>query len=99
MTKEQIKKELNKMIKKNGWNKCYGNFGIGVIMGKKQMEKNIALVGIGYVDDERYDAKATADKFKTSEEFKSCMNKIDGTWHEEIRKVYGSESLYIVINY
>lgn len=99
MTKEQIKKELNKMIKTNGWNKCYGDFGIGVTMGKKQMEKNIALVVIGYVADDRYNAKATADRFTTSEEFKSCMNQINGTWHEEIRKVYGSEALYIVINY
>lgn len=99
MTKEEIKKELNKMIKNNGWNKCYGDFGIGATMGKKQMEKNIALIGIGYVEDDRYDATATFKKFTESEEFKAFIKLINGTWYEEIRNVYGSDSIYIVINY
>lgn len=99
MTKEEIKKELNKMIKTNGWNKCYGTFGVNVTMGKKQMEKNIALVGFGYVTDDRYDARETIDRFTKSEEFNLVINQINGTWNEEIRNVYGFDTLYIVINY
>lgn len=99
MTKEEIKKELNKMIKTNGWNKCYGTYGVNVTMGNKQMEKNIALVGFGFILDDRYNVMETTDRFTKSEEFNSFINQINGTWYEEIRKIDGWDALYIVINY
>lgn len=99
MTKEEIKKELNKMIKNNGWNRCYGSFGIGATMGKKQMENNIALIGFGYIEDDRYDATATFKNFTESEEFKSFIELINGSWNKEIRNVYGADSIYVVVHY
>ena len=99
MTKEEIKKELNKMIRNNGWNKCYGTYGLSTTMGKKQMERNMALISVGFVEDDRYDARSAFNRFTTSEEFKSFINQINGSWYEEIRKVDGWDAIYIVINY
>ena len=99
MTKEEIKKELSKMVKDNKWNKCYGTYGVGTTMGRKQMDNNIALISFGFTDDDRYDAKEAEERFLKSNEFNSFIGKINGTWHEEIRKVDGSNSIYIVIHY
>lgn len=99
MTKAEIKKEIAKARKANGWDKIYGEYGIGFTMGTKQMEKNEALMGFGYVIDERHDTKATVEKVTSSEEFQNMISRINGSWEKEIRNVYGADFIYIVIHY
>ena len=97
MTNIEIKKELQKMIKQNGWNKCYGTYGINLSAGQKQLEKGNATIGFGYLDDDRYNAEATYTRFINSPEFKNTMNTIKGTWTKEEKTDHGSQLLYIRI--
>ena len=97
MTTQEIKKALQKMIKENGWNKCYGTFGINLSAGQKQMEKGNATIGFGYIDDDRLDAEATYNRFINSAEFKETMKAIKGTWAKEEKTDCGSQLLYIRI--
>lgn len=97
MTSKEIKKELQKIIKENGWNKCYGTYGINLSAGQKQMEKGNATVGFGYIEDDSYDAEATYNKFINSTEFKETMKNINGTWEREEKSDGGWKVLYIRI--
>lgn len=99
MTTTEIKKELQKMIKQNGWNKCYGNFGLNLSAGKKQMEKGNATIGFGYLVDDRYDAEAAYKRFVNSTEFKETLEIINGTWEREEKKDCGWDVLYIRIHF
>ena len=86
MTNEMIKKALNEMLKKNGWNKCYGTYGLGLTAGAKQMENGNAVIGFGYLEDDRYDAEDTYNKFINSKEFCDALEKINGTYVREEKK-------------
>jgi hypothetical protein len=95
MTTTEIKKEMQNTIKANGWNKCYGTYGISLTAGTKQMEKGNAVISFGYIVDERYDAEATYKKFTESKEFSEMLQKINGTWVREVKKDGGWDLLYI----
>lgn len=86
MTNEMIKKALNEMLKKNGWNKCYGAYGLGLTAGAKQLEKRNAVIGFGYLEDDRYDAEDTYNKFINSKEFCDVLEKINATYVREEKK-------------
>lgn len=95
MEKELLKKQINKMLKENGWTKCYGSYGIGLVMGKKQMEKGTAVISFGYIEDDRYDAEATFQRFVSSEEFKA----LGLEWAREEKKDNGWTVLYVRLSY
>ena len=97
MTHVEIKKALQKMIKQNGWDKCYGTYGINLSAGTKQMEKGNATIGFGYLQDKRYDAEETYDRFVDSNEFRTTIEAINGTWQREVKKDGDWELLYIRI--
>ena len=97
MKKKEIKKALQEMIKKNGWDKCYGAYGINLSAGPKQMEKGNATIGFGYTVDDDYDAEATYKRFVNSMEFKDTMKAINGTWVREEKADHGWQILYIRI--
>lgn len=97
MTKIEIKKALQAMIKQNGWNKCYGTYGINLSAGQKQMEKGNATICFGYTDDDRYDSETTYTRFVNSTEFKSTIKAINATWEREEKADCGSQLLYIRI--
>lgn len=97
METKEIKKALQAMIKQNGWNKCYGTYGIHLSAVQKQMEKGNATIGFGYTDDDSYDAEATYERFINSPEFKDTMKAINGTWVREEKADHGWQILYIRI--
>ena len=97
MTTKEIKKALQAMIKQNGWNKCYGTYGINLSAGQKQMEKRNATICFGYMDYNEYDAEAMYERFINSKEFKNTMKDINGTWLREEKADHGYKILYIRI--
>lgn len=97
MTNEMIKKALNEMLKKNGWNKCYGPFGLNLSAGAKQMEKRNATIGFGYIEDDRFNAEDTYNKFINSKEFGETLEKIGATYVREEKKDDGLTALHIRI--
>lgn len=99
MTTTEIKKEMQNTLKANGWTKCYGSYGIGLSAGPKQLEKRNATICIGYIEDDRYDAEATFQKFTPSKEFTEMLKKIGGTYEREEKKDGGWTILYIRIHF
>lgn len=98
MTNEEIKKELQKAVKAHQ-SRRKGHFYASMTMGKKQMENRTALISCGYVVEERYSASEMHDDLVNSAEFINAIKKVGATWHDEIRKVYGDDALYIVVKY
>ena len=99
MTTAEIKKEMQNTLKANGWTKCYGAYGLNLSAGAKQLEKRNATIGFGYIEDDRYDAEATFQKFTTSKEFTEMLKKIGGTYEREEKKDGGWTILYIRIHF
>ena len=99
MTNTEIKKELQKMIKNNGWNKCYGEYGLNLSAGAKQMEKGNATIGFGYIEDDRYNAEEAYNKFVNSTEFKETVEKINGWWEREEKTDCGWTIVYIRLHF
>lgn len=97
MTNEMIKKTMQNMIKKNGWNKCYGSYGVNLSAGAKQMEKRNMTINFGWIGWHEYDAEAAAEKMENSPEFKEALEQIGGTYERELKADGNHEVLYFRI--
>ena len=90
---------MQNTLKVNGWNKCYGSYGLNLSAGAKQLEKRNATIGFGYIEDDRYDAEDAFQKFTTSKELTEMLMKIDGTYEREEKKDGSWTLLYIRIHF
>ena len=99
MTTTEIKKEMQNTLKANGWNKCYGAYGINLSAGAKQLEKRNAPIGFGFIECKDYNAEEAFQKFTTSKEFTEMLKKIGGTYEREEKKDGSWTILYIRIHF